>query len=741
MYRRPGEQSYQRRASTELHFRYRPRPVTRRKDIPEIAEHDSSGSLMVKDVNLHVPENCKNHHTDQFYLAENRSLVIRRGQPFMITITFNEEFDESKHDLKFKFLIGEDPLPSKKSDVCFGLTDRWYPEEWGAKLMSKKGNTVILYIHTGCDCIIGEYDFLLETNYTGKKKNHVYAHQGPIFILFNPWCKNDQVFMEDKVLLKEYILNDSGYIYQGSGTSQILAKPWNYGQFEEGILDICMLILRQGFSEISHQMSDPVRVTRAISQMINSPENNGVVMMDFAEEPNRGRSPSAWSGSVNILHLFRESGESVRYGQDYVFAGVMTTVCRALGLPCRPVTNFVSAHDSDENVTNDIYVEEDEDGNIIERKEDTTWNYHVWNEVWMSRPDLPVGYGGWQALDPTPQEASDGVYCCGPSPVIAIRNGEVNQCHDTRFMFAELNADRVYWLRHPMCGNWEVLYTENDSLGQYVCTKDPECKPDSDPKETRMDITADYKIQCGSEYERINLVNTSRRNLRMLQANNQARQFEDMEFHMEARENVMIGHKFNVTLLARNLSLEHRSLKTSFYCKIVNHYGDTVGMCRELHVGTEHKAKEGKPISMQIIPEDYMRFIDRIDSHMAMKISVYTRVMQTDQVFMYTESFQMDWPTLHIDVPRRIRVGQNVLAKVTFINPLSVPLSMCMLSLEGSGLNCSKHREVMDVPPNSNLVEDISFTPLRSGDRRIVINFHCKELQDITGSALITVTK
>lgn len=35
-------------------------------------------------------------------------------------------------------------------------------------------------------------------------------------------------------------------------------------------------------------------------------------------------------------------------------------------------------------------------------------NYHVWNEVWMGRPDLPVGYGGWQALDATPQEASDG---------------------------------------------------------------------------------------------------------------------------------------------------------------------------------------------------------------------------------------------------------------------------------------------------------------------------------------------
>ena len=38
---------------------------------------------------------------------------------------------------------------------------------------------------------------------------------------------------------------------------------------------------------------------------------------------------------------------------------------------------------------------------------DSIWNFHVWNEVFMARPDLPKGYGGWQAIDATPQEVSD----------------------------------------------------------------------------------------------------------------------------------------------------------------------------------------------------------------------------------------------------------------------------------------------------------------------------------------------
>ncbi len=28
----------------------------------------------------------------------------------------------------------------------------------------------------------------------------------------------------------------------------------------------------------------------------------------------------------------------------------------------------------------------------------------------MARPDLPAGYGGWQAFDATPQEVSEGIF-------------------------------------------------------------------------------------------------------------------------------------------------------------------------------------------------------------------------------------------------------------------------------------------------------------------------------------------
>lgn len=76
---------------------------------------------------------------------------------------------------------------------------------------------------------------------------------------------------------------------------------------------------------------------------------------------------------------------------------------------------------------------------------DSCWNFHVWNDVWMSRPELPVGYGGWQVIDATPQELSDNSMRCGPASVVAVKKGEVGHLYDTPFVFSEVNADIMHF--------------------------------------------------------------------------------------------------------------------------------------------------------------------------------------------------------------------------------------------------------------------------------------------------------
>lgn len=64
-------------------------------------------------------------------------------------------------------------------------------------------------------------------------------------------------------------------------------------------------------------------------------------------------------------------------------------------------------------------------------------------QVWMERPDLGNEYGGWQAIDATPQETSEDVYRCGPSSLRAVRDGELQRPYDAAYVFAQVNADKV----------------------------------------------------------------------------------------------------------------------------------------------------------------------------------------------------------------------------------------------------------------------------------------------------------
>lgn len=86
----------------------------------------------------------------------------------------------------------------------------------------------------------------------------------------------------------------------------------------------------------------------------------------------------------------------------------------------------------------------DQEGKIMEElNTDSVWNFHVWNEAWMQRPDLGREYGGWQAIDATPQEPSDGLYRVGPASVAAVKQGDVTKPYDNKFLYAEVNADKV----------------------------------------------------------------------------------------------------------------------------------------------------------------------------------------------------------------------------------------------------------------------------------------------------------
>uniref|UniRef100_A0AAQ6A673 protein-glutamine gamma-glutamyltransferase n=1 Tax=Amphiprion ocellaris TaxID=80972 RepID=A0AAQ6A673_AMPOC len=450
-----------------------------------------------------VVDNNKEHHTDE---VSQERLVVRRGQNFKMTLTLMQSFNPELQQLVLTAKTGDQHASEDRGTLSrFGYPDS-IRRSSSAKAMWKvepltgfslPSNTVALSVTPPADAPVGEYELF------GKLQEEEKS-LGKLVVLFNPWCSEDSVYLFDDRTRQEYVLNEHGIIFRGSA-NYIFPGEWDYGQFEENMVDICLKILDRNHKHDEDpaddvaSRSDPIYVSRVISAMVNSEDDSGVLEGRWESPYTGGRRPTHWSGSYPILKQWYQSGcKPVKYGQCWVFAGVMCSVMRLLGIPCRVVSNFDSAHDVDMNLIIDTYI--DYYGVNEDYTEDSIWNFHVWTEGWMKRPDLGSDgeYDGWQVVDPTPQELSDGVFCCGPASVKGILNGQTGFKYDAPFIFAEVNADCVYYM---ITESGEMLKVDSDTkrVGKYISTK-------AVGSREREDITNTYKHAEGMSHSVVHAV-------------------------------------------------------------------------------------------------------------------------------------------------------------------------------------------------------------------------------------------
>uniref|UniRef100_A0A3B4FX66 Protein-glutamine gamma-glutamyltransferase 2 n=1 Tax=Pundamilia nyererei TaxID=303518 RepID=A0A3B4FX66_9CICH len=450
-----------------------------------------------KGVNLNCETNNTEHGTKKI---SKDQLIVRRGQRFTVKVELTQPFNPNLYPLTFTAVTGENPSEDLGTKSCFGMPDRIQRSPsakavWKVEL--EKGSnpptgSLNLTITPPADTPIGKY------NLTARHRDEEIL-LAELVVLFNPWCSDDSVFMQDEKERQEFVMNERGIIYKGSG-NYITSINWDFGQFEEDMMKICLKMLDVNPKHLANAANDvsarcnPIYVSRVVSAMINSIDDCGVLEGRWSAPFWGGTIPSHWSGSYPILKRWYNIGcHPVKYGQCWVFAGVMCSVMRLLGIPCRVVTNYQSAHDSNKNLIIDVY---HADYGVREKETkdsvcgDFVWkNYHVWLECWMRRTDLGKDgkYDGWQVLDPTPQEKSDGAYCCGPASVKAILNGETDLKYDAPFVYAMVNADCIDWLCKAD-GTMVNIFSDTKRIGQNISTK-------AVGSNTRLDITDSYKYK------------------------------------------------------------------------------------------------------------------------------------------------------------------------------------------------------------------------------------------------------
>ncbi|KAJ6655550.1 hypothetical protein lerEdw1_005021 [Lerista edwardsae] len=668
-------------------------------------------------------ENGSKHHTAQY---PGKELVVRRGLPFTVTVAFRGA-PPAASSLKFTVERGATSALQAKTRQTFGVSGTPPSGSWGASQASATSSSATFSVTSPATAAIGRYQLSL-------KSGGGSSSLGTFVLLFNPWLSGDDVFMPKDAEREEYVLSEFGVVFAGSA-SRISNFGWNFGQFQDDILDICLSLLDRSLSyrkdsaaDLSRR-NDPKYVGRVLSAMINSNDDSGVLLGNWSGNYSGGESPSSWSGSVDILRKWKTSGfKPVRYGQCWVFAGVLATVLRCLGIPSRTISNFNSAHDADRTLTVDTYY--DTAGNPLNRGVDSVWNFHVWNEGWFARPDLGAKYNGWQILDATPQERSTGIFQCGPASLAAVKEGDVDLDFDAPFVFAEVNADRVTWTYNTTTGETKRLYSETKSIGQQTSTK-------AVGSYARQDVTSSYKYPEGSTEER-NVFNKARQKLNLNAFNAIARlpPKPSVSGQFKVGDTLKVGEDVSLELVLTNEASEQMSVTASMTAWSIVYTGLRVHEVwkKNLEVALGPKEEKRFPITIS-----YAAYEQQLTADNMIRTTALCQVAGGSDAVVEAD-IALSNPSLSMKVLGPAQVSQKSTVEVTFTNPLSQELKDCVLLAEGSDLLEGKLK--IDSPPlkakeTSKLQFQIS--PSKGGTKQLLVNFSCDRFQDIKAFEMVKV--
>ncbi|XP_049997636.1 protein-glutamine gamma-glutamyltransferase 4 isoform X1 [Alexandromys fortis] len=665
-------------------------------------------ALVVYSVNLEKKENAAAHHTSEF---QTQKLVLRRGQIFNLKVVLNRPL-QPQDELKLVFSTGErmshfvelDPMTSFRS------------KGWQVKITKQSGGEVTLAVISAADAMVGKY--YLKVNE---------SKCGIFFLLFNPWCADDSVYMPSEEERAEYILNDTGYIYMGFA-KQIKEKPWTFGQFEKHILKCC-------FSLLTHlepsELQSPVIVSRTICTMMCA-VNNGVLVGNWSGDYSKGTAPYVWTSSVPILQQHFITKEPVCFGQCWVFSGILTTALRAVGIPARSVTNFESAHDTGKNLIVDIYL--DESGKTITHlTKDSVWNFHVWTDAWMKRQDLPQGHDGWQVLDATPQEISEGGFRTGPSPLSAIRLGKVEIQYDTKFVFTEVNGDKFIWLVKQNQGREKnvLIAVETASIGKNISTK-------MVGENKREDITLQYKFPEGSPEERKAMEKAAGKHP---DEDKPGRRPVNSMLQIHVLQNsVELGYPVTLTLVLKRKTATPQNVNISCSLDLQTYTGSQKTNLGIIQRTVQIQGQESEVV-LSMDANSYIYKLGMVDDEVVIKGFIITEIVETGDKVATDTTLSFLYPAFSVEMPDTGKVNWPLLITCTFKNTLPIPLTNIRFSVESLALSNMQSWDQGTVPPGQSITFQMKCTPVKSGPKKFIVKFTSRQVKEVHAEKIILITK
>ncbi|XP_051000990.1 protein 4.2 [Acomys russatus] len=682
-------------------------------------------ALSIKSCDFQVAENNEEHHTKAI---SSQHLILRRGQSFSVTLNFRAPVHTFLSALKKVALIaqtGEQPSKTNKTQAIFPISSLGDQKGWSAAVEERDAQYWTISVTTPVDAVIGRYSLLLQVS--GRKQYLL----GQFTLLFNPWNRDDAVFLQNEAQRTEYVLNQNGLIYLGTADC-IQEEPWDFGQFERDVMDLSLSLL--SVDKEVEEWSQPVHVARVVGALLHALKEKNVLPISQTQAAQEGTLLYKRRGSAPILRQWLTGqGRPVYESQAWVFAAVACTVLRCLGIPARAVTTFASAQCTQGSLLVDEYYNEEGVQNG-EGQRGRIWVFQTSVECWMSRPDLSQGYDGWQILHPRAPNGVGVLGSCNLVPVRAVKDGELQLDPAVSELFAAVNASCVVW---KCCedGTLELTNSNQKNIGNGISTKVMGC-------DRCEDITQNYKYPAGSLQEKEVLERVRKQRIKHRKDSvaghppsceplGPLHLFLDVSSSLPLRGNGQLS----VTLI--NPTDEEKEGHLVLGVQAVYYDGVLAAVLWKQKKSFTIRPNQVLKISTglsssyfeQTPPENSFLRVTAMATHSHTSLSCFAQ-----------EDMAIGRPHLVIKMPKTAVLYEPLTVSVSMHNSLDCPMQNCIISIFGRGLIHRERRYGLgSVWPGSSLHTQFQFTPTHLGVQRLTVEVDCDVFQNLTSYASVLV--
>ena len=132
--------------------------------------------------------------------------------------------------------------------------------------------------------------------------------------------------------------------------------------------------------------------------------------------------------------------------------------------------------------------------------------------------------------------------------------------------------------------------------------------------------------------------------------------------------------------------------------------------------------------------------MDLLVDYCMVKVYAVVRVVETNQFWSEEDDFTLCKPSLKVEPVGQLQAGRLGRIRLSFVNPLDVPLTRCRITLESPGAFYPISEQVSNVSAKRSFQHEVLVTPRRSGiSTMAVASFTSYEMIDVHGSVKLDI--